>query len=56
VRNWIKDILLIAGRFNGYFQPETIRQLVAQHMDGADHSMKLGALITLELWHRQFID
>ncbi|OUC07385.1 hypothetical protein RY27_15250, partial [Litorilinea aerophila] len=40
----------------GYFQPETIRRLVSEQMAGARHAVKLGALISLELWHRQFLE
>ena len=40
----------------GYFAPAYIRNLVAEHMAGCDHARRIGALLTLELWHRQFID
>lgn len=58
LRPWAESILLDRRTLDrGYFRPETIRSLVEQHMQGqANYSGKLGALITLELWHRQFID
>ena len=57
LRPWVEDILLdrhTLGR--GYFNPDYVRNLVAEHMAGANHARKLGVLLTLELWHRQFID
>ena len=40
----------------GYFQPAYIRNLVQEHMAGANHAVRLGSLLTLELWHRQFVN
>jgi len=40
----------------GYFQPAYVRQLVQEHMAGANHAVRLGSLLTLELWHRQFVN
>ena len=41
----------------GYFKPETVRRVIAQHGDGQrDHSHQLWTLLMLELWHREFID
>jgi hypothetical protein len=57
LRGWVEEILLDSHTLDrGYFKPEFVRQLVAQHMAGADHTVRLGALLTVELWHRQFID
>lgn len=57
LRPWVKEILLdkrTLGR--GYFNPGYIRNLVAEHMAGADHARKLGVLLSIELWHRLFLD
>jgi asparagine synthase (glutamine-hydrolysing) len=57
LRKWVEDILLdkfCLGR--GYFKPQTIRNLVSEHMNGTNHAPRLGALISLELWQRMFID
>lgn len=57
LREWVEDLLLsdrIMDR--GYFQPDSLRKVVADHMDGEDRTVALGALIAIELWHRQFID
>jgi len=41
----------------GYFRPEAIETLIAEHQSGAwDHNQRLWALLCLELWHRTFID
>ena len=40
----------------GYFQPAYIRNLVQEHLAGANHAVRLGSLLTLELWHRQFVN
>jgi asparagine synthase (glutamine-hydrolysing) len=57
LRSWAENILL-SQRFleRGYFNPRYIRQLFDEHMAGQDHHQKLGALITIELWHQAFID
>jgi asparagine synthase (glutamine-hydrolysing) len=57
LRPWLEDLLLdrrTAAR--GYFNPGYVGQLVAEHMAGANHAVRLGALATIELWHRQFVD
>jgi asparagine synthase (glutamine-hydrolysing) len=57
LRPWLESILLsprALGR--GYFQPDSVRRLVVQHMAGANHTVKLGALMSLELWQRQFLE
>ena len=57
LRPWVEETLLnptALGR--GYFNPDYLRTLVAEHMAGKNNAMRLGALLTLELWHRQFID
>jgi asparagine synthetase B (glutamine-hydrolysing) len=57
MRPWIEDTLLDQRTLErGYFKPQTIRRLVAEHMAGANHTVKLGALMTLELWHRRFME
>jgi asparagine synthase (glutamine-hydrolysing) len=57
LRPWVEATLLARQSLDrGYFAPTYIRNLVAEHMAGCDHSRRLGVLLTLELWHRQFID
>ena len=57
LRNWVCDLLLSERSLQrGYFNPDQVRRLVDEHMAGAKHAMKLGGLLTIELWHRQFMD
>lgn len=58
LRDMTADILLDArARQRGYFKPETVSRLLDEHVRGiARHHTKLWALLTLELWHRTFID
>jgi hypothetical protein len=57
LRPWVEGILLDRRSLDrGYFRPEYVRQLVAAHMGGTNHAGRLGALLTIELWHREFLD
>jgi asparagine synthase (glutamine-hydrolysing) len=57
LKGWLESTLLSPGSLErGYFRPEAVKRLVAEHMAGADHTVRLGALVTLELWHQQFVD
>lgn len=54
---WVEKVLLSEKTLDrGYFNPDYIRNLVAEHMLGKDHANRLGVLISLEIWHRQFLD
>jgi asparagine synthase (glutamine-hydrolysing) len=57
LRSWIEDTLLSPRHLQrGYYNPDAIRQVVADHMAGQNQTVRLGALLAIELWHRQFID
>jgi len=57
LRSWVEETLLNEHTLDrGYFEPDYVHQLVAEHMAGANHGVKLGALLSLELWHRQHLD
>ncbi|HID53940.1 MAG TPA: hypothetical protein EYP41_18120 [Anaerolineae bacterium] len=57
LRGWVEDTLLNDHALQrGYFNPDTVRNLVNEQMNGANHAGRIGALMTLELWHRQFMD
>jgi asparagine synthase (glutamine-hydrolysing) len=44
-------------RERGYFRPDVVESLIQQHLSGvADHSEIFWVLISLELWHRTFLD
>ena len=38
------------------FDETFVRQLVARHMNGENHSERLWALLNFEMWLRQFVD
>ena len=40
----------------GFFEPEAVRRLVVGHVAGENHSERLWALLTFELWQRIFFD
>ena len=41
----------------GYFDPAVLRGYVTDHLEGRrDRARELWTLLTLELWHRAFID
>jgi asparagine synthase (glutamine-hydrolysing) len=51
------DVLTDAtARSRGFFRPEAVAGLLAEHRAGRDHSSRLWALIQFELWHRMFLD
>lgn len=57
LRDWVEGILLDARTLQrGYFEPDFVRNIVQEHMSGQEHSIRLGAFMSVELWHRQFID
>jgi hypothetical protein len=57
LRPWVEDTLLAPRALErGYFKPEYVKGLVTAHMGGANYSVRIGAMLSLELWHRQFID
>lgn len=57
LRPWVEATLLSPEALDrGYYQPKYIRNLIAEHMAGCDHSFRLGVLLSLELWHQQFIN
>ncbi len=54
LRGWVEELLLGAhSRVNSLFDADAVRRLVERHMAGANHAKQLGALLTIELWHRQ---
>ena len=52
------DEYVLAARATerGIFDARFVRELVARHRMGEDHSERLWALINFEIWQRQFID
>jgi asparagine synthase (glutamine-hydrolysing) len=58
LRSLLADTLLSATALGrGYYQPATLRRYVDDHLGGRhDRARELWTLLTLELWHRTFID
>jgi hypothetical protein len=57
LRPWVEHVLLDRSALErGYFRPDFVRQLVTDQFAGANHAVRIGGLITLELWHRRFLD
>ncbi len=58
LKDFLRDHLLSPTALRrGYFEEQALRRLVGEHIRGErDHSHRLWALLTLEIWHRQFID
>ncbi|MEO5617185.1 MAG: asparagine synthase-related protein, partial [Candidatus Eisenbacteria bacterium] len=58
LRELLADTLLsptCLGR--GYYDPAVLRRTVEDHLEGRrDGSRELWTLLTLELWHRAYID
>ena len=51
--------VLLSERFfeRGYFQPEMVRKVVREHLERkVDREQGIWLLLTLELWHRIFVD
>ena len=58
LKSYLHETLLSrAALARGYFHEPTLRRLMAEHESGKrDHGHRLWALLTLEIWHRMFID
>lgn len=57
LKDWVESILLQSPFLDrGYFQPEFVQKVIQDHMAGADNAVRLGAFISLELWHQMYLD
>ncbi|MEW6650986.1 MAG: asparagine synthase-related protein, partial [Chloroflexota bacterium] len=57
LRQWVEETLLSKQCLDrGYYQPGRVRQLVSDHMRGKNQSVRIGAMMAIELWHRLYID
>jgi asparagine synthase (glutamine-hydrolysing) len=57
LKNWVEETLLSSKSLNrGYLKPEFIQKIVKEHMTGTNHAVRLGALMSLELWHQIYLD
>ncbi len=58
LRDFAREVLLDPSTLaRGYFRPEAVERLVAEHLAGAfDHAYRLWALLFFELWQREWVD
>jgi asparagine synthase (glutamine-hydrolysing) len=58
LRDFVEDLLSESNiRSRGYFEYSHVRRLIDDNLSGReDNSLKVFQLLTLELWHRAFID
>ena len=57
LRPWVENTLLNKHALErGYYNPDYLRQIVTDHMSGANYAVRLGAFLSIELWHKQFLD
>jgi asparagine synthase (glutamine-hydrolysing) len=58
LRDYVRETLLSPEALRrGYFRESSLRRLIEEHQSGKrDHGHRLWALLTLEIWHRVFID
>lgn len=56
LRDWVTDTLISPSVLQcGFYQPEAVRRVVSDHMAGRDQTARLGLLLSVELWRRQFL-
>ena len=57
LRDFVRSVLLDRRTIDrGYFEPVAMQALLTQFESGASLGPEVFSLVTLELWHRQFID
>jgi asparagine synthase (glutamine-hydrolysing) len=58
LKGFVRDILLSERAMSrGYFKPEALTRLVDEHLNGkVDRGRSLWTLLSLEIWHRLFVD
>ena len=57
LKTFTHDVLLDPTTLSrGYFQADSVRQLLREHTDGVfNHAQRLWMLLVLELWHREWV-
>jgi asparagine synthetase B (glutamine-hydrolysing) len=57
LRDWVEELLLDRRSLDrGYFRPDYVKQLLPSTPPAPTTPCGSGALLTLEIWHRQFLD
>jgi asparagine synthase (glutamine-hydrolysing) len=56
LRGWMEENLLSPEIESlGYFNQEYVRNLVSEHIGGQNHAVRIGALLSLVLWHKKYL-
>ena len=57
LKDWVTSTLLSERALSrGYYNPDYLRKIVQEHMQGANYAVRLGAFLALELWHQLYLD
>jgi asparagine synthase (glutamine-hydrolysing) len=57
LRDWVNDVLLDRTTMNrGYFDRSAIRKMLTENEGAPVYSKEIFSLVTLELWHRSFLE
>jgi asparagine synthase (glutamine-hydrolysing) len=57
LKDFVRDVLLDRKTLErGYFQKTFVEDLIADGPQREKHASDIFSLLTLELWHRQFLD
>ncbi len=57
LRDWVRDILLDSKTLSrGYFKKACIESLISKDIQLKDYHKEILSLVSLELWHRSFVD
>ena len=57
LRSWVEATLLSERSLSrGYYKPDALQRVVRNHMEGQNNTVRLGALMSIELWHQLYLD
>jgi hypothetical protein len=56
LKDWMIQILMDSSFIRaGYFRPEFVENLINAQLTGENHAGRIGALITIALWHKLYV-
>ncbi|HYL83572.1 MAG TPA: asparagine synthase-related protein, partial [Candidatus Angelobacter sp.] len=57
LKDWVSGILLDRETLSrGYFKPSAVEKLVKMNVESGSFSKEILSLVSLELWHRTFLE
>jgi asparagine synthase (glutamine-hydrolysing) len=57
LKDWVSGILLDRETLSrGYFKPSAVEKLVKENVESGSYSKEVLSLVSLELWHRTFLE